>query len=289
MENGHGMKADGVLGLGRFDDDDISFIQSLADHHIIANRIFSIQYFPDDRNMSKITFGSLPSGIQSDDIIWMDTASITRWSVPFKNVVMNGRPFNNKHLKEAIFATGLTTMVLPKGDYNHFIEQMDNGERTCGTFEQTLHGCYCSSIDSFPSLSFHFNRWEFKLSPITYIDYVPPTVEGRQGICRFKVQQSKSEHFDQTAILGDAFLLNFDLVFDIENQQVGIHARNKADIIDHGESHHLSEEWIIVIVVFGVLLAAVVITLIVCLCRKKKPGEEERSESYNVLPDYSVN
>jgi len=69
------------------------------------------------------------------------------------------------------------------------------------------------------------------MKPEAYIDMMP----GKEtNICIFDVVAFDNEETNPTVTLGLGFLRSFEVIFDYENNQIGIYSADPALIIDHG-------------------------------------------------------
>lgn len=318
------VKVDGIVGLARSYSNykpEFSIINSLHSSGAIKNRIFSqnvIQEGLDDKN-SKIFIGDIPPEISSNienltrcRAINDNSLVKSYWTCNLKKVLMSKKKsisktniFENEDSNDekyylevsngsapAIFDTGSNVIIAPLNLYAafkkiFFKEHLEKG--TCSNLydSDNSKGFKCADeviiTGEFPKIHLLFDNditYELSIDDLFYSDY-----EGK--IFRIIFSNVPGNGW----LLGQPFLKQYHMVFDHEDDSVGIYHKNNeenkkvnsfkdfkvvlADIVDDESFiYRIMQYKIPIIITVVVLLAILNLVFIVKKCKNNKQKRE---------------
>ena len=223
------MKTDGVMGLSN---DKTSFISLLYNLKIIKKNIFSLCLGAERGYMS---LGDIDTTYhRSKNINYLPLLNSTEYySINIKGIIIG----KNKSLPitqmPAYIDSGSVLTTLPRKTYKLFIIEFNKlckdqkGKNKCGNFSRVEDLGYCSSYkdketlfqkvnEYWPNITFVLdNNTIYVWNPMRYFYYY---IE--KNIIKACVG-FKSHRYNHT-ILGSKFMLEYDFIFDREQQLVGI-------------------------------------------------------------------
>ena len=213
----------GVLGLAPSAPNGTElYIETLKKQGIIDKAAFNIDYrysypkytmtfggFDSDRapSLSNFTF----TDIYDDDL----------WTVGISSMKYGDLEFGGQAVK-ALLDTPETYLRLPSEDFKRWWNHISYG-KSCNKNGQGYR-CSCTShVDgTFDSIYISFKNYQYEIGPENYISM---TYQGSTGYCNFLIRESEYSS-NVTVGLGQTFLKNFNVYYDLENKQVGIHGEN---------------------------------------------------------------
>lgn len=209
---------DGIVGLlPASNKSHPSFVSELKKQGIIEREMFSVRYI-DQEYGSEITFGGFDSAYvpSANNFTYTDVYDSKYWSVGVRRIKYGDVVIGGEAIR-GIIDTGSAKIMLPPQDYNRWFEQVSKG-KTCGDYG-SYKGCYCLNRFDFKDIYIMFDLYEYKISPVSYVEHAK--ING-QIFCYFLVGELQNSTLP-TAILGDAFIRNYYILHDMENQRIGLY------------------------------------------------------------------
>ena len=172
-----------------------------------------------------VTFGGIDTERSPglDNFTFTDLYDNTSWSLGISSMKYGDREFGGQAVK-GILDTQDDLIRLPPEDFKRWGNQTTFG-KPC-SWQISYYRCSCSAHantdGTFDPLYISFGDYQYELSPEYYV------AVGRYGngyACNFRVDKSE-DPTNSTVTLGLAFLKNFNVYYDLENQQVGIYGEN---------------------------------------------------------------
>lgn len=284
------LKADGIIGLGlqKTQDGHSTFIETLKTQKIIKKAIFSIYLsndeFDDDNDTkpkSALTIGTykLSKYAKSDSdessIVWVNIENSINWQVPIESFSYNGVSISSIE-SVGILATGTSKILAPQPIFDSIVSEIKSSHKCKGDTEE--FSCECGSVKEFGKLQFVIAGSKFQIEPRSYINKV-------KNNCIFSLEHSSNDYW----VLGDAFLMEYYSIYDMDNKKIGLVKAKKALVIEGDDNSSdysvgdLSTPLIILIVVTCVVVVA---SLVVCVVyeRRRRRNKAAPRLSYELLP-----
>lgn len=270
---------DGILGLGfsSLSDDVQTFVQNLADQGQIDSALFSI-YLSNDHfetstdYKSNIIFGGYDVEAYADkgddDIKYIDVIA-GYWQVKLKKVEFDGDNIDSD-ANYAILDTGTSLLVAPSSDYSYIVKQLSE-DYTAYVIDDSL-AFSCSSTNDMPNIEFILGKYEFKLPASSIFLY-------QESLCYLLIEASDVSFW----ILGDVFLRNYYVIYDMDNEQVGL----VGSITKDSDSDSSSDipTWVIAVIVVcavsALIIAAAAGGIIYIRKRRRNAGGQPLMVAHN--------
>uniref|UniRef100_A0AAQ4PVV0 pepsin A n=1 Tax=Gasterosteus aculeatus aculeatus TaxID=481459 RepID=A0AAQ4PVV0_GASAC len=202
------MAADGILGLAFqsiASDNVVPVFDNMVKQGLVSQSLFSV-YLSGEQG-SEVAFGGIDSSHYTGQITWIPLTSATYWQIQMDSVTINGQAVACTGGCQAIIDTGTSQIVGPTNDINNMNSWVgatanQNGEATVN----------CQNIQGMPEVTFTLNGQAFTIPASAYVS------QSSYG-CSTGFGQGGSQ---QLWILGDVFIRQFYVIFDTENQTVGL-------------------------------------------------------------------
>ena len=263
-----GSNWDGILGLlpTSISGSDL-FVTELYKAGLIKRDAFGVHY-TDTASGSEITFGGFDTSIveEEDDFTFVDLHDGMHWSGDLKRIKYGAFGELPDKAKVAILDSGTSLILVPQEIFDGFTALVSDG-RKCGQLG-VYYGCYCDSKYDFDPLYFWFGNYEYKASPEHYI---VETWTNRQRFCYFLIQGSSIKK--NSIILGDAFLRNYYVYHDVENERMGLYGDY---MLYYRPEIFTTYFWIVAGLALFCALLLVCCLYYCCVCKSSKPEDEER-------------
>ncbi|XP_040050298.1 pepsin A [Gasterosteus aculeatus] len=204
------MAADGILGLAFqsiASDNVVPVFDNMVKQGLVSQSLFSVYLSGNSEQGSEVAFGGIDSSHYTGQITWIPLTSATYWQIQMDSVTINGQAVACTGGCQAIIDTGTSQIVGPTNDINNMNSWVgatanQNGEATVN----------CQNIQGMPEVTFTLNGQAFTIPASAYVS------QSSYG-CSTGFGQGGSQ---QLWILGDVFIRQFYVIFDTENQTVGL-------------------------------------------------------------------
>ncbi|CAG9330745.1 unnamed protein product [Blepharisma stoltei] len=265
------LEADGILGLGfsGLSNNKSPLIQTLKEQGVIRNANFAIylndagfeENDDDIEPKSNMMIDGYNLGKYSTEkkFKYVDLVSALYWEVEISNINFNGTVVNNMTDTTAIIDTGTSLLLAPFEDFEK-ISSYFQEKFQCFDFFGFLF-CPCETIeqkDEYPSLEFNLGDHAFEIPPSSYFMQINET-------CFTLLMPFEAPFW----VLGDVFIRNYYIQFDMEKSRVGlakaVTAKNPKEDAHYG--------WISLLVI--ILIVVIIVTLGVLFERKMSHGEQK--------------
>jgi len=315
ITNAPNFNSDGVLGLA-LEDSEVSDSEDAAEDsgimtaiinaaQPIEDRIFSIyirENDPDDEDYQPtIIFGDFNPDYQDDlneNVKWVQINNDSRfdWDLPVSSMNVKGSQQENLEIifekNSAILTLDTTFIGLPAKSLTKFVVYLNKLNLDCQLDNDKFDTLLCLNVTkaaiSGIQMNIIFQDSNDKIETIT-LDFqnLVKDCSGNLGdkaiSCYFQIQQSHSK----STILGEAFMKNFYMIFNMETQQVGlVTAASKADEpITHivkREGRKFSRFLKYFFILLGVILAILCPFYVYQLCKIYKRKKEVKYDEGNV-------
>ena len=197
-----------------------SFLTELKSQKIISNAMFSVRFI-DTEYGSEMTFGGFNNRIANsiDNFTFTPLFDDRYWSVGIRRIKYGDIEIGGAAIW-GIIDTGSPMILLPAEDYDRWYGQVSKG-KTWGSYKQ-YQGWYCLNVNDFKNIFIMLNNYEYTVTPSHYIE---KTMYNNKVFCYFLVGKSQESGIP-SAILGDAFIRNYYILFDSDKERVGIFGSN---------------------------------------------------------------
>ncbi|KAM6929158.1 pepsin A-like [Lycodopsis pacificus] len=202
------MVADGILGLAFqsiASDDVVPVFDNMIKQGLVSQPLFSV-YLSSEQG-SEVVFGGIDSSHYTGQIAWVPLTSATYWQIQMDSVTINGEVVACSGGCQAIIDTGTSLIVGPTKDISNMNAWVGASTNQYG--EATV---YCQNIQSMPEVTFTLNGHAFTVPASAYVS------QSNYG-CSTGFGQGGSESL---WILGDVFIREFYVIFDSQNQNIGL-------------------------------------------------------------------
>jgi hypothetical protein len=215
------VKADGVIGLGLFDQKDTNFVNELYRKGIISAPKFSFYFSSGSFLDSKLYLG---------DFYYNTPISPVYKQLNYCKVSSNlnkwGCEINSIHIGKTILPivsnliidTGSTNVVVPISDFKIIKKYvLDSVHAECVRSETNQLLCKCDSPNIFPNIKLYVGPQKnlFEIKTLDLIEYTPSV----HYQCRFHILV-EMDNLD-TWTIGTAAMKNLFLSFDIATKKIG--------------------------------------------------------------------
>jgi len=198
---------------------------------MITKRVFSFSLGGQDES-SSILFGDydLERNAKPGSVLsWVPLEDDHYWTIGISQAKLGNYTFD-LDTNQAIVDTGTSYILMPANDFDEFRKVIEPG-RSCyidsGNTGLFTCRCWTETYSDFPD--FHIRLGDGKDYRIPASSYVT-----RQNFkCYFKVVPQHLVDTTPFWILGDAFMLNYYTVFDLDQQRVGFAPSNHIDSVSY--------------------------------------------------------
>ncbi|XP_031701551.1 pepsin A-like [Anarrhichthys ocellatus] len=204
------MVADGILGLAFqsiASDSVVPVFDNMVNQGLVSQPLFSVYLNSNSEQGSEVVFGGIDSSHYTGQITWVPLTSATYWQIQMDSVTINGEVVACCGGCQAIIDTGTSLIVGPTKDINNM-----NGWVGASTNQYGEATVYCQNIQSMPEVTFTLNGHAFTVPASAYVS------QSNYG-CSTGFGQGGSE---MLWILGDVFIREFYVIFDSQNQNIGL-------------------------------------------------------------------
>lgn len=223
-----GMEADGLLGLGfkTLSNGRLTFVETLKEQGVIDKAIFAI--YLSDNNYGRSYFSNPKSSISIGEYDLETYAKDTSessvnyfkvynetgyWSVNCSSISI-GSTLIHSQAQLAMLDTG-TSLILGPPDQVTAIHSYFTKHFTCEADSGDLV-CRCATSSEFPDITFSFEEKPLKVPPSKYFYEV--RLSQYNNYCKMMIKGTSTDMW----ILGDVFLRNYYVIYDMDKPQVGI-------------------------------------------------------------------
>ncbi|XP_075947063.1 pepsin A-like [Anarhichas minor] len=204
------MAADGILGLAFqsiASDSVVPVFDNMVNQGLVSQPLFSVYLSSNSEQGSEVVFGGIDSSHYTGQITWVPLTSATYWQIQMDSVTINGEVVACSGGCQAIIDTGTSLIIGPTKDINNMNAWVGASTNQYG--EATV---YCQNIQSMPEVTFTLNGHAFTVPASAYVS------QSNYG-CSTGFGQGGSE---MLWILGDVFIREFYVIFDSQNQNIGL-------------------------------------------------------------------
>lgn len=220
---------DGILGLGfkQLNYGLPTFIDSLLASKSIKRRVFAIYL----NNLGKLGedsgYGDNPSTLEIGSYDYKKYTGTSNPKVNTVQITNTGYWSTNDLISlsidglsltiagSIIFDSGTTLIVIDTLSFASIYSYLSDDYNCILNDDSTFMGCKCSSSSSMPSMNFNFNSFNVKV-PDSRLWYY------EKGFCTLLVTPGDLNFW----ILGDVFLQDYYMVYDMDNMTVSITETN---------------------------------------------------------------
>ena len=265
---------DGILGFstGRFSNDYPPIIEALKDNELISNGMFSM-YLGNKRDSSgeitgELIFGGYDAKYATGDFQYVEIVDPQTWLSRMMAVGLGDETNISTYSNfTALFDTGSSFLLLPPTFIEGLLNQANNlGFGCANNTSDSLIYCSCDAQKSLPDLIFYFNNFSVNIPASSYI------YASDKG-CFLTIGP---QTYDNSVILGDAFLINFYTIYDFDNHLVGLAKAALPD--DHPSNPPSSHTLLIVLIILGVVC---LIMIGLYLYKTRKNNNENKVPSHD--------
>mmetsp|Transcript_56077 Transcript_56077/g.64332 ORF Transcript_56077/g.64332 Transcript_56077/m.64332 type:complete len:435 (-) Transcript_56077:71-1375(-) len=222
----------GIVGFGIPDYSDPTtlgtvLLDTLYNQSQISQRLFTLQLTSDVNGTdSNVVIGGLPFSYNQQRIRWYPLIQDTYWAIKPDHIEFG--EFKSLCSEDDCFAvldSGTTTMTVPTDTYLEILEQL------------SVFAYSCKDLAGYPPFNICFSDDEEDCYQLTGEDYMITAVGDNVddvGVhsppkyvtdCELGVENLDVPTNDVYWILGEIFIRKFDVVFDMDNKQIGIAKR----------------------------------------------------------------
>jgi len=237
----------GAHAVNQTDAEKTSFVKLLAKHGIIEKKIATLHYsslFSPSKESSWIVFGEASeegknqeyeyNGHVADGAQWFTMSTVAHIGDTKLDVI------------ESFINTASSRIIVSKSVFNVIMDQIQNSP----DYEEDDEK-YCL-ISKFPDLTFLFSERTYIMKPSHYIGYDPDS-----GECWLNIE-GKSLPADDVIFLGAPFLRTVNVVFDYEQNKIGLAPSNNDDPVYPEGSRPFFGTWASIVLIFFLSLGVVV-------------------------------
>lgn len=210
---------DGVLGLAPNSyQNGPCFIKKLSDLGTIPEAVVSYQITP---NQNLMQIGFVNDASYSGELTYHSIvqAQNTWWTLNLGDVTYDGQSIKTSNLRYAIIDSGSRMIMMAEDDYKNFVDNIPSAAFS----RLDCTGLYCFS-DSESCKFFESKLSDFTFTLDSTVYSVPPTAYLSEGFNGHKcaITVSFVDWLVNRYVLGDAFIKNYYVTFDFDNNQVGL-------------------------------------------------------------------
>jgi hypothetical protein len=260
------LDTDGILGLAfsSLSDGESTFVESLAAQGVISSALFSIYLSNNDFEGTDYTSNIILGGYDvqayadkdDDQIKYIDVVA-AYWQVRLKKVQFDGDDIDTV-ANYAILDTGTSLLVAPYADYAYIVNELSAKYEAYIVNNQLAYKC--NSASDMPGIEFQLGSYQFKLAASSIFSY-------DSQFCYFLIDSSNLSFW----ILGDVFLRNYYVIYDMDNLQVGL-VGSITKKSDSDSSSSDLPDWAIAVIVIAGVVVLVVAAVGVYIKRRRQRG-----------------
>lgn len=261
--------SDGVLGLA-YNTDGPFYELIKAGYY---KPIFALQTGKHDD--SRITFGGVDKHYKKADEagIPFTKADSNDWSVDVGGLSFNGQTIDDIEYRGAKLDLSSPMLTLPKSVFTNFKTTLADPKFPYKTTQSssgqfTIPKTNCPERD-FPSLKFSFSEIEGKATIDAEIPGIS-VLKQNGADCDIMIQEGDKY------ILGDPFLINYYLVFDQDNDKIGITKSSTNQFPGPVDPKSDFPMWI---VIAAVVVALVLVVIVVLICRRRRGNQDDEARA----------
>ncbi|XP_070823755.1 pepsin A-like [Chaetodon trifascialis] len=204
------MTADGILGLAfqsLASDDVVPVFYNMISQNLVPQPLFSVYLSGNSQQGSEVVFGGIDNSHFTGSLTWIPLSSASYWEINMDSVTINGQTVACSGGCQAIIDTGTSQIVGPTSDINNINSWV--GATTNQYGEGIVN---CQNVQSMPDITFTLNGNSFTVPSSAYVSqssYGCSTGFGQGGSMALW-------------ILGDVFIREYYVAFDVSNQQIGL-------------------------------------------------------------------
>ncbi|XP_076597049.1 pepsin A-like [Chaetodon auriga] len=204
------MAADGILGLAfqsLASDNVVPVFYNMISQNLVSQPLFSVYLSGNSEQGSEVLFGGIDNSYFTGSLTWIPLSSATYWQITMDSVTINGQTVACSGGCQAIIDTGTSLIVGPTNDINNINSWVGASTNQYG--EAMVN---CQSVQSMPDVTFTLGGHSFSVPSSAYVS------QSSSG-CSTGFGQGG---YSQLWILGDVFIREYYVVFDIGNEQIGL-------------------------------------------------------------------
>ncbi|XP_030192894.1 pepsin A-like [Gadus morhua] len=203
------MVADGILGLAFqsiASDNVVPVFDMMVQQNLVSQPLFSVYLSSHSQEGSVVVFGGIEENYYTGQITWIPLTSATYWQIKMDSVTINGNPVACNGGCQAIIDTGTSLIVGPSSDISNMNSWV--GASTDQYGDATVN---CQNIGSMPEVVFTLSGHSFTVPASAYVSQ-----------SSYGCNTGFGGGNDQLWILGDVFIRQFYVIFDSQNQNIGL-------------------------------------------------------------------
>lgn len=280
VENLEGLNADGVLGLGfavgRYKSP--SFLDALYSADLIRNRMFSLYLCHEpgssqDRESQLIIDGYDSAKTNNTKFTYIKTADPRNWTLTVGGLLFLDTQVVLYHTPIALIAVQRGHLGLPASVINQLITKLRNSNISCIYDQLNFPKCQCSDVtESFPPLTFSFTDGNYGNNSLNLTIYGDSYVSQSGGSCEIQINTIAKE--SHVWILGNNFLRNYYLMFNMDNSSIGF-ATNLA--FHRNKFTTVSILYVGIVILVAGLMLMFWVTVAKSLCKKKRGSTDDET------------
>lgn len=229
VENLDGLNADGIIGLGYSDNVTLkhSFFDLLLNQNIIKNRMFSLYINNNPQPAQGFESELIINGFDKKKISnntgfqYIRTTDPRNWTLTIKAMKVGNTtvPLKSVRFPQAILSSSHAYMALPATMLSKVVNAMKENSLDCSYDQASFPRCQCKNgLTGFPTLAFSFYD-PFNNITMT-LPILPENFVSLTGIT-CEIQISTIGALEEVWILGNNFMRNYYLMFNMDNSSVG--------------------------------------------------------------------
>jgi hypothetical protein len=212
------------LGLGMTPDDSKSILNKLKSQKLLDSNVFSIYTYEGD-TQSKMVFGGVDSNRYTTVFKWIKTIPGKSWNVELKNIIVDSTSINTKKIDISFLSNFNDFTFLPLQTAININENILHLDRFKNLFHNSIGwGIECAEIsEKYPTITIEFNEFNIKFDPEEY--FYKAIIDDKQYCVSSIFGISPESSFIPS--IGNIMLRNHYIVFDFEDQRIGITKSNR--------------------------------------------------------------
>ena len=156
------------------------------------------------------------------DFTFTDLYDEYSWTVGLSSMKYGELEFGGQAVK-AILDTPDKYIRLPPEDYKRWMNYTTYAKPCSKLGDRYRCNCKSHTDGTFDSLYFSFGGYSYEVTPENYIQF--SRINNVQS-CIFNVLESK-DSLNSTVVLGQPFLKNFNVYYDMDNKQIGLYGKRE--------------------------------------------------------------
>ena len=253
------------IGLAAtIDNKETSFIYQLYKKGIIEHLIFSLDTVTKRKSNSVIYFGGVPEESIRNKYktsIKVDSTN-KKWGIKLNEIYFGNHQYTYNNKDFAFINIGNDRIFAPKKVVNHlsetiFKEYVQN--KTCTVTiknEKQFINCPCNVVDTFPNMTFVFDRYHFILEPQKLFIKVEAGMN-----CLFLIQNNYLPYEDiNTWFIGNFFLDKFVTEFNYEKKEINFYTD---EIVQR-----INNEYLLSNVIYSMMICELLIGIVLLIMNR---------------------